>query len=109
MPCGEWERADCPRILIVEDDDDFRLLLELTLQDEGYLVDCASCAEDAIHLIRSNAYHLVLTDYSLPGHSGAWFLSEAHAHVNDARSIIDRKSTRLNSSHQIISYAVFCL
>src|SRR5258708_28090604 len=23
--------------------------------------------------------------------------------------IIDRKSTRLNSSHQIISYAVFCL
>ena len=24
-------------------------------------------------------------------------------------TIIDRKSTRLNSSHQIISYAVFCL
>src|SRR5258708_8936350 len=25
------------------------------------------------------------------------------------RSTLDRKSTRLNSSHQIISYAVFCL
>src|SRR5258708_10305398 len=25
------------------------------------------------------------------------------------RSVEDRKSTRLNSSHQIISYAVFCL
>src|SRR5438552_13543689 len=25
------------------------------------------------------------------------------------RAVIDRKSTRLNSSHQIISYAVFCL
>src|SRR5574344_2093225 len=25
------------------------------------------------------------------------------------RLLIDRKSTRLNSSHQIISYAVFCL
>src|SRR5207244_13331252 len=25
------------------------------------------------------------------------------------RIVIDRKSTRLNSSHQIISYAVFCL
>ena len=24
-------------------------------------------------------------------------------------SIVDRKSTRVNSSHQIISYAVFCL
>src|SRR5258708_27899468 len=26
-----------------------------------------------------------------------------------ARKVEDRKSTRLNSSHQIISYAVFCL
>src|SRR5258708_27635076 len=26
-----------------------------------------------------------------------------------ARGLRDRKSTRLNSSHQIISYAVFCL
>src|SRR5438552_16035219 len=26
-----------------------------------------------------------------------------------SRSTLDRKSTRLNSSHQIISYAVFCL
>src|SRR5947207_5268789 len=25
------------------------------------------------------------------------------------RSILDRKSTRLNSSHTVISYAVFCL
>src|SRR5258708_36607416 len=26
-----------------------------------------------------------------------------------SRNLVDRKSTRLNSSHQIISYAVFCL
>src|SRR5207244_9531409 len=29
--------------------------------------------------------------------------------VRNARRVRDRKSTRLNSSHQIISYAVFCL
>src|SRR5437879_4649149 len=29
--------------------------------------------------------------------------------VASARKIIDRKSTRLNSSHRCISYAVFCL
>src|SRR5256885_9120475 len=28
---------------------------------------------------------------------------------SDGRRIIDRKSTRLNSSHLVISYAVFCL
>src|SRR5438552_6437898 len=30
-------------------------------------------------------------------------------YLEDARHVEDRKSTRLNSSHQIISYAVFCL
>src|SRR5258708_14253792 len=29
--------------------------------------------------------------------------------VRPAEHLTDRKSTRLNSSHQIISYAVFCL
>src|SRR5207244_12083529 len=28
---------------------------------------------------------------------------------DDTTVLVDRKSTRLNSSHQIISYAVFCL
>ena len=27
----------------------------------------------------------------------------------DSRVFVDRKSTRLNSSHTVISYAVFCL
>src|SRR5260364_99256 len=32
-----------------------------------------------------------------------------HRHPERHRRFRDRKSTRLNSSHQIISYAVFCL
>src|SRR5207244_13501690 len=42
------------------------------------------------------------------GHADA----EPRAAPRDARGAVrraDRKSTRLNSSHQIISYAVFCL
>src|SRR5258708_17732428 len=35
-----------------------------------------------------------------------WFASAIRSYESDPR---DRKSTRLNSSHQIISYAVFCL
>src|SRR5207244_6646445 len=37
--------------------------------------------------------------------------SAVFARINAAApiAILDRKSTRLNSSHQIISYAVFCL
>src|SRR5437867_13427853 len=32
-----------------------------------------------------------------------------HLHTQRASQAIDRKSTRLNSSHRTISYAVFCL
>src|SRR5689334_24785560 len=37
---------------------------------------------------------------------GAWLPQELHARQ---AAIRDRKSTRLNSSHSSISYAVFCL
>src|SRR2546429_6840066 len=36
------------------------------------------------------------------------FLTELHQ-LEQQRPLVDRKSTRLNSSHGYISYAVFCL
>src|SRR5438552_4239125 len=42
---------------------------------------------------------------SYRGPGGGYTLTRPPA----ANSLADRKSTRLNSSHQIISYAVFCL
>src|SRR5258708_29284327 len=36
-------------------------------------------------------------------------LQRSEARFRLAQLYVDRKSTRLNSSHQIISYAVFCL
>src|SRR5258708_29305183 len=41
-----------------------------------------------------------------------WITAEWQTTANNRRArlyTLDRKSTRLNSSHQIISYAVFCL
>src|SRR5256886_9706318 len=38
-----------------------------------------------------------------------WALESAHCHCNSGCYTVDRKSTRLNSSHSQISYAVFCL
>jgi CheY-like chemotaxis protein len=76
-------RTDGARILVVEDHEDFRLLMELTLQDAGYVVDTAASSEDALRMLGTSRnqtpYALVLTDYSLPGHSGAWLLAQAAA------------------------------
>jgi DNA-binding response OmpR family regulator len=66
-----------PRILVVEDDDDFRQLLSLTLELEGYAVDQASTAEDGLSRLGARPYRLILSDYTLPGHSGGWMLQHA--------------------------------
>src|SRR2546422_5268187 len=51
-----------------------------------------------------------LIDYSRARHVGVWLWKHSRD-IRDpaARYRSDRKSTRLNSSHGYISYAVFCL
>src|SRR5260221_7779218 len=36
-------------------------------------------------------------------------LAQSFSQLFGSRMLVDRKSTRLNSSHTVISYAVFCL
>ena len=69
-------RTDGARILVVEDNEDFSLLMQLALRDAGYVVDCATCAEDALRMLESQRYQLLLSDYSLPGYSGLWLLRQ---------------------------------
>src|ERR1022692_1127730 len=45
----------------------------------------------------------------MPYHRSEEHTSELQSPCNLVCRIIDRKSTRLNSSHLVISYAVFCL
>src|SRR5258708_24772071 len=64
-------------------------------------------------LFRSAAAHHALPVRQLAGRAGEIELAarccrdRGSGHEGDGER--DRKSTRLNSSHQIISYAVFCL
>src|SRR2546422_5955385 len=44
-----------------------------------------------------------------PELQGYWGAGDGDAAMDTCLAIIDRKSTRLNSSHGYISYAVFCL
>jgi CheY-like chemotaxis protein len=70
-------RTDGARILLIEDDQALRRMLEATLEHDGYLVDAVASAEVAMKLLETHAYVLVLSDYNLPGKSGVWLLSEA--------------------------------
>jgi DNA-binding NtrC family response regulator len=56
------------RILVVEDEDKLRRIIELQLQDSGFEVEKAAKAEEALPLI--DRADLILTDFKLPGMTG---------------------------------------
>src|SRR3712207_6939904 len=64
--------------------------------------------------VRAPASGVVSFAGSVPGHGGALTISTADGYAVTLLQLAevlveDRKSTRLNSSHANISYAVFCL
>jgi two-component system response regulator MtrA len=58
------------RLLLVDDDRSIRELVQMSLEDEGYVVDTATDAETALEAIRRNAPDLLLLDVMLPGMNG---------------------------------------
>jgi DNA-binding NtrC family response regulator len=66
-----------PRILLIEDDPDVRLVLEHVLYDAGYEVDTAATVRDGRELFDSGKYDLLLTDGRLPDGTGIELAGQA--------------------------------
>ncbi|QOS89653.1 MULTISPECIES: response regulator transcription factor [Bacillales] len=58
------------RILLAEDEEVLRMLVVDTLEDEDYEVDKAADGMEAIQLLESNTYDLIILDYMMPGYTG---------------------------------------
>lgn len=65
------------KILLVEDNEDIREGLTDLLESEGYSVTSKGSAEEGLALLRTESFHLVITDYMLPGETGRWMLEQA--------------------------------
>lgn len=64
-------------ILLIDDDEDLRQVVEDTLVSHGYCVQAVADAESGLRLLESMTKppSLVVLDYSLPGMNGAQFLA----------------------------------
>lgn len=58
------------RILVVDDDDSIRSLLEQELSDAGYLIEQASNGKEALECIRRNRPDLIILDVMMPEMNG---------------------------------------
>lgn len=58
------------RIVVIDDEEDIRELIEYNLVKEGYEVASAMSAEEAVPLIKSMAPDMIILDLMLPGVNG---------------------------------------
>jgi DNA-binding NtrC family response regulator len=58
------------RILVVDDEDNIRLLYTQELMDEGYEVEAAATAMEAAEKLQAGAFDLVVLDIKLKNESG---------------------------------------
>src|SRR5512136_127891 len=71
--------SNLPHLLIVDDEAGIRESLSLILKDEGYKVDTAASAEEALAQTDSGKFDVVLLDVWLPGIDGLQALSRLQA------------------------------
>jgi CheY-like chemotaxis protein len=82
------------RILVVDDQDDVRGMLGLTLRLEGHQVTEAPNASEGLERLRLGRYDLVLSDYAMPGATGSWMLNQA-----TALGLLDHTAAVLITAH----------
>src|SRR5690554_7502764 len=122
------------KILIVDDFSTMRRIVKNLLRDLGFTnTSEADDGTTALPMLQNGNFDFLVTDWNMPGMSGLDLLKKVRADERlknmpvlmvtaeakreqivaaaqaGVNGYVDRKSTRLNSSHVRISYAVFCL
>jgi DNA-binding NtrC family response regulator len=76
------------RILIIDDDENIRRVLETILTDEGYNVECADTANRGIEKTQSGFFNIALVDVRLPDMEGIDVLPKLRSTKPEMRKII---------------------
>jgi PAS domain S-box-containing protein len=94
-PASDAFKTDAPaslptqrRVLVVEDNDDLRLLACEMLSILGYRAHGIGTAEQALELLRTKQFNVLFTDISLPGMNGIALAEKAIAEIDGIKVIL---------------------
>src|SRR5450756_315346 len=77
-----------PPVLVVDDEKNMRRSLQIMLGDEGYAVETAESAEEALKLLAAGEFFMVITDARLGGMTGYEFLGKIKNHWPELPSLM---------------------
>jgi two-component system NtrC family sensor kinase len=72
------------KLLIVDDEESIREIVQDGLSARGMNVECAASSEDALTLLAGNTYEIVLCDFNLPGLSGEQLFEQLRAQAGSS-------------------------
>lgn len=90
---SETPAAHSATALIIEDDDDIRRLLEMTLQQAGLQVETASDGQEGLDRSRNTAYTMITVDLGLPDMNGFEVVRNLRAWFTGPVVVISARST----------------
>jgi CheY-like chemotaxis protein/tRNA A-37 threonylcarbamoyl transferase component Bud32 len=102
---GEHDGND--RVLVVEDEAQLRNLLAAVLSSEGYNIDIAGSADEALPLVEKTDYNLILSDVMMPGISGMEFLERVKSIRPNTEFIIMTGYPKVDAAVQAIKIGAF--
>lgn len=76
------------KLLVVDDERDFRELLRIILEKQGYQADTAADGETALRYLDENAYDIVLTDMMMAGIGGNDLVKIIHERYSGTECIV---------------------
>jgi CheY-like chemotaxis protein len=76
------------RILLVDDEEHIRLLFKEELEEEGYGIGLASDGFEALDILKTERFDLVVLDIKMPGMDGIQTLNEIKKLNKDQRVIL---------------------
>lgn len=76
------------RVLVVDDEDDLRVLLSQQINSAGYDVSTAADGEEAINTIKKNSFDVVLLDINMPKVNGIEVLKFIHKNYPKIKAVM---------------------
>ncbi|WP_373893996.1 response regulator [Virgibacillus natechei] len=76
------------KVLVVDDQAGIRLLLTDLLTSKGYHVTTATTGKEALEIIDTNPFHLIIVDYRLPIYNGPEILHQLHQNEREIPALL---------------------